>query len=85
MKFRKKPVVIEAIEFNGKESYEKMCVTWQEFRERTNYQQWSQNIYINTLRGQTIACGNDWIIKGAKGEFYPCSPGIFEATYEKVE
>lgn len=38
--------------------------------------------WIDTLEGGHIVCPGDWIIKGVKGEFYPCKPGIFEATYE---
>lgn len=41
--------------------------------------------YIDTLEGGHIVCPGDWIIKGVKGEFYPCKPNIFELTYEKVE
>jgi hypothetical protein len=42
-------------------------------------------IIIHTLEGDMMAMPNDWIIKGVKGEFYPCKPDIFEATYERVE
>ncbi len=41
--------------------------------------------WIDTLEGEHIVCPKDWIIKGIKGEFYPCKPDIFEATYEEVE
>lgn len=40
---------------------------------------------IETLEGAHLARFNDWVIKGVKGEFYPCKPDIFEATYEEVE
>jgi len=40
--------------------------------------------WIDTLEGGHIVCPSDWIIKGIKGEFYPCKPDIFEATYEEV-
>lgn len=40
--------------------------------------------WIDTLEGGHIVCPADWIITGVKGEFYPCKPDIFEATYEKV-
>lgn len=39
---------------------------------------------VKTLEGMVTAIPNDWIIKGIKGEFYPCKPDIFEATYEPV-
>lgn len=41
--------------------------------------------YIDTLEGVHIVCPGDWVITGLKGEYYPCKPDIFEATYEKVE
>ena len=41
--------------------------------------------HINTLEGRMTAQVGDWIIKGVAGEFYPCKPDIFEATYEAVE
>ena len=41
--------------------------------------------WIDTLEGGHIVCPGDWIITGIKGEFYPCKPDIFEATYEQVE
>lgn len=81
MKFRKKPIVIEAVQFDG---------TWpEEFFGRPikdasiNYA--DEIIYIHTKEGIMKANKGDWIIKGIKGEFYPCKPDIFEATYEKAE
>jgi len=41
--------------------------------------------YIVTLEGGHIVCPGDWIIRGVEGEYYPCKPGIFQKTYEKVE
>lgn len=41
-------------------------------------------IYIKTLEGYMLACDGDWVIKGIKGEFYPCQPDIFEMTYEHL-
>jgi len=41
-------------------------------------------IIIHSLKGDHFANVGDWIIKGIKGEFYPCKPDIFEKTYEKV-
>ena len=82
--YRKKPVVIEAIQFNGKNAEE--------------IEQWSNNnvkagpasedtltrsyLEIETLEGMMTAQQNDYIIKGVKGEFYPCKPDIFEQTYD---
>ncbi len=81
MKFRKKPVVIEAVQWRGDNTDEiTNFVT-----EGVYVFDSANNLYINTLEGQHKANINDWIIKGVKGEFYPCKPDIFEMTYEKVE
>lgn len=77
-KFRKKPVVIEAILYTGK-NYGEV----QNFIGNGCGLNQGQ-IIINTLEGDMRANPNDWIIKGVKGEFYPCKPDIFEATYEPV-
>ncbi len=79
MKFRKKPVVIEAMQYIGS--------NWREILEfigeKSGY--WNDGkIVIYTLEGNHNATEGDWIIKGVKGEFYPCKPDIFEETYEAV-
>ena len=79
MKFRKKPVVIEAVQWNGTNTGE---VRGFMFPVVPIVE--SGCIAIFTLEGRMIAQEGDWIIKGIKGEFYPCKPDIFEATYEKV-
>lgn len=84
MKYRKKPVVIDAVQFNGwnwKEclqfmSSEKLIFT-QEVSKR-------ETLQIKTLEGTMTASIGDWIIKGVNGEFYPCKPDVFEKTYEEV-
>ena len=75
--YRKKPVVIEAIQFNKNfTEIEKFC--------EGNFD-WSEGKSdIKTLEGTMRASVGDWIIKGVNGEFYPCKPDIFEKTYEKV-
>lgn len=81
MKFRKKPVVIDAIQFTGTNAWD--C---QKFMGTENPNVlWLQPhacIEIFTLEGTMTALIGDWIIKGVKGEFYPCKPDIFAATYE---
>lgn len=88
MKYRKKPVVIDAmvltrnfadivVDFIGKENIESYNLG--EFTEDSCY------INIKTLEGVIKASENDYIIKGIQGEFYPCKPDIFHQTYEKVE
>lgn len=77
-KFRKKPVIIEALQFTGDNV---------DFvKEFTNYNASVCNgeLNIHTLEGNMVARVGDWIIKGVKGEFYPCKPDIFENTYEEV-
>ena len=86
MKFRKKPVEIEAIQFTR--------LNWEEVKEFTNNTAFSLIIerriggecscIIPTLEGNMLAHENDWIIKGVKGEFYPCKPDIFGLTYERI-
>jgi len=80
--FRKKPVVIEAMQWDGtRESYEDIA-RWSNLAV-----QWSVSasaLLINTLEGTLAASRSDWIIRGVKGEFYPCKPDIFEATYDPI-
>jgi hypothetical protein len=82
MKFRKKPVVIEAKQFlNDADSYN--LLHW--INEDKLIASWvNNNLIIKTKEGDHIANVGDWIIKGVEGEFYPCKPSIFEATYEQV-
>lgn len=79
MRFKKKPVTIDAIRFNGLNHDEiaDFC-TPQPVKVGGNY-----TLLIPTLEGEMIAIKGDWIIKGVKGEFYPCKPDIFDATYER--
>jgi hypothetical protein len=83
-KYRKKPVVIEAIQFDGynhREIYE-----WSEGNV-SSCKPWKENygwLKMETLEGTMEAGEGDWIIKGIKGEFYTCKPDIFQATYELV-
>ena len=80
-KYRKKPVVIEAIQFNGRNSADIHEFCGDKVREPVG----KDYLEIETLEGVHIASPGDYIIKGIKGEFYPCKPDIFEMTYEKVE
>ena len=87
MKFRKKPVVIEAIRLN-KISNEKV-VEFLGGESHRNIDFTINNsigvVNIVTMEGTMTANPGDWIIRGIKGEFYPCKPDIFEATYESVD
>ena len=86
MKFRKKPVVICALQFIP-EKYASMAPP--EFYEavftRISPLENKKEFYIKTLEGEHIVSPGDWIIRGVKGEFYPCKPDIFEMTYEAAE
>lgn len=79
--YRKKPVVVEAVVWDGENQKEvfnfmgRKGVTCDGFNE----------LVIETPEGEFYASVWDYIIKGVAGEFYPCKPDIFHATYEKVE
>ena len=79
MKFRKKPIVIEAELYDGsKESIANVL------RLGNSIMLYPDHLVIKTLEGNHTATIGDWIIKGVKGEIYPCKPDIFSQTYEKV-
>ena len=81
--FRKKPVVIEAIQFTDEQKDRAFnFITCNRYPDRDK--DGNPTIRIQTLEGEIIASLGDWIIKGIQGEFYPCKPDIFEATYEAV-
>lgn len=89
--FRKKPVVIEAIKWDGNNLAEIIQFTgqhpsaqkwtWEEYKDIVKL----DGLKIFTLEGPHLASVGDWIIRGVRGEFYPCKPDIFEQTYELVE
>ena len=80
MKFRKKPVIIEAVQYDGgKQSIAAIL------RLGNSVMLFPDHLLIKTLEGNHRADVGDWIIKGVRGELYPCKPDIFEQTYEKVE
>lgn len=92
MKFRKKPVVIEAEQYNGADGIEARQYRSKILPKLPDGVRWRHesrdDVYIpviTTLEGEMIVKPGDWIITGVKGEKYPCKPDIFEATYEKVE
>lgn len=83
-KYRKKPVVIEAVQFTV-ENKEAAFTFVACGKEAVFDDQGNPQIKIWTLEGSVTASLGDWIIKGVKGEFYPCKPDIFEMTYEEVK
>jgi len=91
-KFRKKPVVIEAMQYDNlnREQVNSFVgqVLKQELESETAYLAGKGSpkfsLIIPTLEGDHKAMPGDWIIKGVNGEFYPCKPDNFEKTYEPV-
>lgn len=82
-KYKKKPVIIEAIQWKVSEE------SWREIIDigcpAEPGEMGSRSFYIPTLEGEMKACEGDWIIKGVNGEFYPCKPDIFEKTYSPAD
>ncbi|WP_208450231.1 hypothetical protein [Burkholderia anthina] len=94
--YRKKPVVIEAFElpiapYDGStnEIHEENVWSFIAWAKKVGFTNWTSEgdgyIAIDTLEGKMTASPGDWIIKGVKGEFYPCKPDIFAVTYEAAE
>lgn len=86
MKYRKKPVVVEAVQFlDTEESIDELCdfgldpvlIDYADLKNPL--------LKIETLEGLMVATEGDYIIKGVQGEYYPCKPDIFAETYEKTE
>lgn len=92
-KYRKKPVVIEAVQLTTElllESLINKTPVFEGLQAMGNFHPGKRELYmgyvpIRTLEGVMRADNGDWIIKGVKGELYPCKSDIFEATYEAVE
>lgn len=89
MKYRKKPVEIEAFQYDGdfKDSKGKYYIPeWgiKAYKEGILFFD-GPTLKVKTLEGNMIASEKDFIIQGINGEIYPCKPDIFEKTYEKVE
>jgi len=93
-RFRKKPVVIEAMQITGSHARNEDIIKWVNAHtpnfDPLDSGTWKIAAYygevtIRTLEGEMKATKGDWIIRGVKGEFYPCKPDIFEATYEPFE
>ena len=82
--YRKKPVVIEAVQFTHDDAQFKALCDFAGSAMSEASGSPMDTLIIKTLEGEHIASLGDYIIKGVKGEFYPCKPDIFEATYEAV-
>lgn len=91
MKFRKKPIIIEATQWFKDGDHPKVELATPmgdtircSFCGELFYNPHMTHGWIQTLEGGHIVCPKDWIITGVAGEHYPCKPDIFEVTYEKV-
>lgn len=85
MKYRKKPVVIEAEQYRP---FEDLAIVGEFLTEAICFKAHNGIMgdpHIHTLEGIHNVSEGDWVIKGVKGEFYPCKPDIFQMTYEPVE
>ena len=80
MKFRKKPVVIEATQYEFGKPWPEGCVGLPDDQTHQD----PRCVWIETLEGGHVVSPGDWVITGVKGERYPCKPDIFEMTYEAV-
>jgi hypothetical protein len=93
-RYRKRPVEIEAAQWDGTEKQAVELIAWMGGAgrfvpyDRVNSQDFRPELHVLTLEdgrngaAQHVASPGDWIIKGVKGEFYPCKPDVFEQTYE---
>lgn len=95
-KYMKKPVVIEAVQWNGANLSEVKAFAGDAIKSEIHDEFYNRGegipsvppwieITIHTLEGHMTAEKGDYIIRGVKGEIYPCKPDIFDATYEPVE
>lgn len=83
-KFRKKPVVIDAVQFTGNNLSECLQFIGISKDSADGCGVMGLPLFIPTLEGDMRADVGDWIIRGVKGEFYPCKPDIFSLTYDLV-
>jgi hypothetical protein len=87
LQFMKRPIVIQAMQYTERSHRE--CIAWCGARhlgiDEDGAEYETANLFIATLEGEMLCKLGDWIIKGVKGEFYPCKPDIFDATYESAE
>lgn len=80
-RFVKRPVEVGAIQYDGSMESQREIVNWTN-GVAEGYVDHEYHLVIRTLEGPLRASAGDWVIRGVQGEFYPCKPDIFEATYE---
>lgn len=88
-KYRKKPVVVEAVQFDGTPESRQQIIAWTRGSPTPAYVERDADgvraLYIRTLEGNHRVSFGDYVIRGIQGEFYPCKPDIFETTYEPAD
>jgi hypothetical protein len=98
-RYVKKPILIEAVQYTGTEESNRRIIDWTRNSKTpafmdTEIRNCSPEVpdgfdypvlKINTLEGAMTVASHDYVIRGIKGEFYPCKPDIFEATYDLTE
>ncbi len=84
MKFRKKPVIIDAVRFSASDKSSHDHVNFGYPKVDATPHPMDGKYWVETLEGHLCVSEGDWIITGIKGEHYPCKPDIFEMTYEPV-
>ena len=82
MKYRKKPIVIDAVRFDGERITDELYELAKDSSCKLRLA--GAALHVDTLEGTMTASPGDYIIRGVKGELYPCRADIFEATYEVV-
>ena len=84
MKYRKKPIVIDAIQYDADQHYQKLA-DWGLCWKTVHDTRMIRCPHIHTLEGVHHISDGAWIIKGVIGEFYSCRSDVFKVTYEKVD
>lgn len=91
-RFRKKPVVIDALQFDGYNSDQIITFMGGERVAEAEVKMLSgpgrgmhEVLVIHTIEGGMTASPGDWVIRGVRGEYYPCKPDVFDQTYEPVD
>lgn len=83
MRYRKKPVAIEAVKWNGDKVLEVTDLVREALEDNTLFRM-GCDVIVDTFEGKMKASPGDYIIKGVQGELYPCKPDIFEKIYDKI-
>lgn len=84
MKYKKKPIVVEAVQWTGDNIDEIFGFCTAAYLDADNTRN-EVELHIRTREGGLVANDGDYIIKGIQGEYYPCKPDVFERTYELIE